>query len=133
MGSTAISQLLWDTGLIGTFLFTLSLILALLQAIRLAGRAKSPIKSGHLDVIAAICMMNLMTLFYNRSIIDRPVEQFLVAIVFGVLAYESYRAARARPVRRILRKPRGAPLHALPDRWDGRPAGAAARTMPQPG
>lgn len=119
VGSTAISQLLWDTGLIGTFLFTLSLILALLQAIRLAGRAKSRIKSGHLDVIAAICMMNLMTLFYNRSIIDRPVEQFLLVLVFGVLAYESYRAARARPVRMMPKKLRGAPRQAVPDPWNG--------------
>ena len=85
VNSTTIAQLLWDTGIIGLVLYVAMLSAAVIEAIKIARIATSKVIRARADLLASIAFINLPLLIYNRSLVDGPAIQFLVALTFGMI------------------------------------------------
>lgn len=85
LSATAISQLLWDTGLLGMACFTLAVIFGLLGARKNANRAPNIDLRRQMTTISAVLGMLIVFLPYNRYIVDRPAEQLVLAICLGLV------------------------------------------------
>lgn len=85
VSATAISQLLWDTGVLGVTCFAFALIFGLLDARRNAKRAANIDLRRQMTTISAILGMLIVFLPYNRYIVDRAAEQLLMAICLGLV------------------------------------------------
>lgn len=85
VSATAISQLLWDTGLLGLTCFAFVLIFGLLDSRRNAKRAVKIDLRRQMTTISAILGMLIVFLPYNRFIVDRAAEQLVMAICLGLV------------------------------------------------
>lgn len=110
ISATSLSQLLWDTGVIGAALFALVLLSAVRLAGRLARRASSELLRSQLQTVMALLTMLVPFLIYDRSLVDQPTMQLLLAVIVGFLIALHRGVATAAPIqsRRILSMDNGA-------------------------
>ncbi|MCA0902368.1 hypothetical protein [Qipengyuania aquimaris] len=85
VNSTTIAQLLWDTGIIGLLIYVAMLSAAIIESMKIARRSTSKIIRARADLLASIAFIFLPLLIYNRSLVDGPTIQFLVALTFGMI------------------------------------------------
>lgn len=86
IASTAIAQLLWDTGVIGTSLFILSLFSSCLLAMKNSFRAKITTDQHIFSNISSLICIVMIGLVYDRSLIDLASGQFAMVCFYAVLA-----------------------------------------------
>jgi hypothetical protein len=99
MGATAIAQLLWDSGVLGLLLFTLSLVVAFFSARAKAVTAQSGLHRARMNTVAAIVVALIVYLPYNNSLVDLPLEQLVLGFVIGILARYSRVSQKVSHVR----------------------------------
>lgn len=88
---SAAVQLLWDTGLVGLLSYCLALLVALVQAYRLARASGiSHEEAAVLKATTAGLAMACVMLFYGRDLLELPAVSLLVMIMLGYVA--SWRA-----------------------------------------
>ena len=85
ISTTALAQLLWDVGLIGTGLYLLSSLSAILTAFRYARTARDPVRRGRYRSIGAILTVLSFTFVYNPGMIESVTVKFLVVMCFASL------------------------------------------------
>ncbi|AOY01889.1 hypothetical protein [Jeongeupia sp. USM3] len=90
IGSTGIAVLLWDYGILGLLCYIGLFLTAIGAAWRAVATAIFP---NQQRLIAAVLVLCLMTLIYNRTLIDEPATQLLVALAFGYLSRGLNRAS----------------------------------------
>jgi hypothetical protein len=95
IAATSLSQLLWDTGIIGAGLFTLALLSAIRLAGRLARQTSNEVLRSQLQTVMALLTVLVPFLIYDRSLVDQPTMQLLLATVVGVLIALHRRSATA--------------------------------------
>lgn len=99
IGLTAISALLWDTGLLGTCAILAMFASAFLLAGRLArAHADDRRLSGLFDGMQAAVLSAGLMLFHSNYLVLDPVFQTLVYFMFGYLGYWSLRTAASDPM-----------------------------------
>ena len=98
VSTTAITQLLWETGILGTVFFTLTFISAILLALKFARRSTDPVERARMYTIAATLTVLLGTLPYTRDLVDHPHEQIVAAVLLGILL-QRYAQAQTRTSR----------------------------------
>ncbi|MEJ1158835.1 hypothetical protein [Prosthecomicrobium sp. N25] len=109
VASTMLTQLLWDSGVIGAALF-LAFLAAIPAALyRLAGQKANADLGGSLMTFYAVGLYPLLSCIYNRYFTDRPSEQLLVAFLMALVFLTSLpsrarrRVPAAVPVASLLR------------------------------
>ena len=84
---TAVSTLLWDTGLIGLTLYMSMFVTAWFAAGRLYKAVSVPtVKADALAIQAAIALF-LLFMFYSDSIVNLVSMEMVYAVVLGYLGY----------------------------------------------
>lgn len=84
LGGSALVNLLWDFGLLGTAVFCVTLIGAFVRAITMSSRVVDPLYAAVLKCSAVSVLIVLITLPYSNTIIDTPQIQFLAVLVLSV-------------------------------------------------
>ncbi|MBL4807632.1 MAG: hypothetical protein JKY31_10135 [Rhodobacteraceae bacterium] len=84
LGSTAMAQLLWDTGIIGTGMFLLTILAAVRSMIRSAKREVDSYISSRYRTIAALLLMLLLSMFYKAALIEAPAVKCLFVMLLAV-------------------------------------------------
>ncbi len=98
VASTALSQLLWDGGVVGTFFYIATMIAAYLQAAKLARRATTEVGALQMRTVTAIIALFFPFLIYNRDMLVSPAEQLLIVTLFALVWARSGQAlAVGRP------------------------------------
>lgn len=86
LDATVASELLWDTGVIGLFLFGMIFIAALRASLRASRNATTLAGRARADTLAALFAVAIPMIVYDRSLIDLPAVEFLYATALGLLA-----------------------------------------------
>lgn len=89
VGSTAVAQLLWDGGGVAATLFFVALLSGLFRSRQLIASLTVPLNRDRLGSLKALLVGIIVLQFYNRSFVDLPFEQFLLAFVLGIVANRS--------------------------------------------
>ena len=84
---TAVSTLLWDTGLVGTLFYASIFIAAWFTAEHLAARTTSTTVIADLQAIQAAIGLFMLSLFYSDSIVNLLPMEIIYAVVLGYLGY----------------------------------------------
>jgi hypothetical protein len=88
IGYSSISSLLWDTGLLGTFMILAMFISAFLAARNLGKHfIGDSWQAGIFDGMQAALLVNVLLLFHNNYFVQDPVYQTIVYFVFGYIAF----------------------------------------------
>lgn len=96
IAATALAQLLWEVGLIGTTLFVSALFSSIHHAAVSARNATDFVERGRLQTVAAILSVLTAFLIYNRTVVDVAAVQILLATLFGVLIVSARRFPQRR-------------------------------------
>jgi hypothetical protein len=86
LAKTGLSQLLWETGLIGTLLFFWALLAAAQHARKIAQTVES-MDRVMLRTIQAGLLMMAISLLYKGSLLNAAQMGFLLFFMFGMVAY----------------------------------------------
>lgn len=86
LGATAIAQLLWDVGILGTLAFVAILVTGIAAGWQLGRRNDlPPAQMAIADASLAAMVLFLSTLIYNRGVLDEPPVQLLLYFCLGCL------------------------------------------------
>lgn len=84
LGSTALAQLLWDTGYVGTSLFILTQISAVRSFLRSAARETDKYIVSRYRTIAAILLMLAVSMIYKPSLVESSSIKCLFVMLFAI-------------------------------------------------
>ncbi|BCL74672.1 capsular polysaccharide biosynthesis protein [Jeongeupia sp. HS-3] len=88
IGSTGVAVLLWDYGVVGFICYVGIFLVAIIGIWRSKDAAVSASSSR---LVVAVLFLCLFTLIYNRTLIDEPATQLLVALALGYTARKKVR------------------------------------------
>ena len=85
VASTALSQLLWDGGVVGTLFYIAAMIALYVRVAKLARRATTEVGALQMRTVAAIIALFFPFLIYNRDMLVSPAEQLLIVTLFALV------------------------------------------------
>ena len=81
---TTMAMLLWDAGILGLLSFSCVVAGTLVMAARLGNHIMvPPQEQAHLEALGALLLISCSLLVYNRSLVDQPAIQMLLAFAVG--------------------------------------------------
>lgn len=86
VGTTALSTLLWDVGILGTAAYAIFLLAGVRAGWRKSKQELDPHRSVVIDVSTAMLALMITTLVYNRTLLDEPTAQLLGFFCLGCIA-----------------------------------------------
>ncbi|QBE62526.1 hypothetical protein [Pseudoduganella lutea] len=87
VGSTAVSTLLWDVGLLGMSAFILMLGSGIVAGLRYTKVSQHQEASAIVDTSTAVLILLCSTLVYNRTVLDEPTSQLLCFFCLGCIGH----------------------------------------------
>jgi hypothetical protein len=88
----ALSVLLWDTGVIGAFVYILLLVAGSRLSLRLSSSPEiSPLHRAYLEAAGIYLILALVSLVYSRSVVDHPAMILLVMLSLGQAMFWHHR------------------------------------------
>lgn len=84
VAATTVAALLWDAGVVGLFCFASVVLTSLIYAMRLSNEKRlSELDRAQMEAWGALLLIMCTVLIYNRTLIDEPSTQMLLALAVG--------------------------------------------------